>query len=115
MHVFPSLLAGALTRGFAHFAGTAWVGMLISSVAASVLSMTVYWVSTSRAHQPTLTERSLDRRIAAELNMSPDDSVTNIADAIAGAKDKDVLNLIRVYLHDEVLERAGTSPTAASR
>lgn len=47
--------------------------------------------------------------------MSPDDSVTNIADAIAGAKDKDVLNLIRVYLHDEVLERAGTSPTAASR
>lgn len=115
MLVFPSLLAGAMTLGFAHFGVKAWVGMLISSVAASVMSMTVYWVSTSRAHQPTLTERSLDRRIAAELDMSPDDSVVDIAHAIAGAKDEDVLNLIRVYLHDEVLERAGTSPTAASR
>ena len=114
MLVFPSLLAGAMTLGFSHFHFAAWKGMLMSSIAASVLSMAVYWLGTWRtAPQPHRTERSLDRRIAAQLNMSPDDSVVDIARAIAKADDDDVLDLVRLYLRDEVLERAGSSPAVA--
>lgn len=112
MMVFPALLAGSMTLAFSYFHIAAWKGMLISSVAASLLSMAVYWASTRRARQPQRTELSLDQRIAAELNLSPDDAVVDIARAIDEAPDEDVLNIVRVYLRDEVLERAGSSPAA---
>lgn len=113
MLVFPSLLAAALTVAFSHFQVTEWKGMLIASIAASVLSMAVYWLSEYRtAPQPQRTERSLDRRIAAQLDLSPDESVKDIARAITEAEDEDVLELVRLYLRDEVLERAGSAPAA---
>lgn len=113
MMVFPALLAAGLTLGFSHFQVTPWKGMLIASIAASVLSMAVYWVSTRRARHTRYTEMSLEKRIATELNMSEDDAVADIASAIEKAPDEDVLNIVRIYLRDEVLERAGNTPAAA--
>ena len=113
MLVFPALLAAGLTLAFSHFQVTPWKGMLIASIAASVLSMAVYWVSTRRAPRTRYTERSLEKRLAAELNMSKDDPVVDIAGAIEKAPDEDVINIVRIYLRDQVLERAGSSPAAA--
>lgn len=107
MYVFPAMLASLLSLVLSYFQVEDWIGMVVASVAASVLAMALYWIGVYRiSHREERTERSIEERLAEALDISEDDGAHEIAEAVSKARDEELLDALRVYLHDKVLERA---------